>query len=117
MTATFALVECAADAFRAGHMTLHCIPAPADSGSPVLAGARVDFVAKAAYGKLEPLGFAFITEVARARLDLITDDEIRAAGYPNWTLFSATWTALYGAKGFSWDVDPDAWMIRFSVTG
>ncbi|MCF6783383.1 hypothetical protein [Stutzerimonas stutzeri] len=115
MTITFTLEDCAAEAFRAGRMSLHCLPAPVGVEPPVLAHTRVEFVAKAPYGKLVPLGFGVITEAIRARLDTVSDDDIRAAGYPNWTLFSATWTALHGAKGFSWDVDPDAWMIRFVV--
>ncbi|MBA1280259.1 hypothetical protein [Stutzerimonas stutzeri] len=116
MTMQFTLTDCAAQAFSAGQMGLHCVPAPAEGEPPVMAGQRIEFVAKAPYGKVVPLGHAVVTDVSRSRLDTITDDEIRASGYPNWTLFSATWTALHGNTGFSWDVDPDAWMIRFATS-
>lgn len=115
MNTQYQLTGCAAEAFKAGRMNLHCIPAPAGAELPAIAGNQVEFVAMAPYGKIVPLGFAVIREVVRARLEAISDDDIHASGYPNWTLFSADWTALYGAKGFSWDADPDAWMIRFEV--
>jgi hypothetical protein len=111
----FRLTAVAAEAFRAGRMSQHRIPALAGAEPPVAPGMVIEFEEAAPYGKSAPVGRVLVQQIERQRLEDISDDDIRACGYPNWTLFSADWTQLYGAKGFSWDVDPDAWAIKFEV--
>ncbi|XLY90549.1 hypothetical protein ACK8QS_22270 (plasmid) [Ectopseudomonas mendocina] len=111
---TITLPDCAATAFAAEGITLICLPA-AGAEPPAAPGEPITLNAAAPYGKTRQLGTAKVTSVMRARLESISDNDILAAGFPNWTRFSADWTTLHGAKGFAWDVDPEAWFIRIEV--
>lgn len=115
MNIAYRLTATAAEAFKQGRMTQHRIPAPAGEQPPLQAGVRVDLIQPAPYGKTIALGQVLVLEVERQRLEDISDADIHACGYPNWTLFSADWTLTYGGKGFSWDVDPDVWVIKLEV--
>jgi len=115
MTQAYRLTTTAAEAFKQGRMSQHRIPAPADAQPPVAAGMQIELIQPAPYGKTIALGRVLVLEVERQRLEDISDADIQACGYPNWTLFSADWTQTYGGKGFSWDVDPDVWVINFEV--
>ncbi|ALN21947.1 MULTISPECIES: ASCH domain-containing protein [Ectopseudomonas] len=111
----FRVTAVAAEAFRAGRMSQHRVPAPAGAEPPVAPGMVIELEEPAPYGKVITLGRVLVLQIERQRLEDISDEDIHACGYPNWTLFSADWTQLHGAKGFSWDVDPDAWAIKFEV--
>lgn len=115
MSLTYRLTEPAAEAFKQGRMNQHRIPAPADAEPPVAPGSYIELVQPAPYGKTVPLGRVLVLGIERQRLEDISDADIQACGYANWTLFSADWTLIYGGKGFSWDVDPDVWVINFEV--
>lgn len=115
MTQAYRLTDAAAEAFKQGRMTQHRIPAPAGEATPLDAGAVIDLVQPAPYGKTIALGRVRVLSIQRQRLEDISDADIQACGYANWTLFSADWTLIYGGKGFSWDVDPDVWVINFEV--
>lgn len=66
-----------------------------------------------------------ITEVRVGRLREISDDDIRAEGFPDWmgtisadeSPFAALWDSLNAKRGYSWDANPFVWVIGFRKAG
>jgi hypothetical protein len=52
-----------------------------------------------------------VTEVSRARLGEMTDEDGRAEGYNDLQAFRAVWERMHG----SWDPEAAVWVIRFQT--
>lgn len=62
------------------------------------------------YNKGAPLAAARILAVSLGHLEDISDDEIHAEGYANWTEYAFHWNQRYPKA--PWDLNPLCWVIR-----
>jgi hypothetical protein len=67
------------------------------------------------YGKIMALPGAEVVAVRMATVESITDEEIVAEGYENWTHYSHGWSQRYA--GMPWDLDPLCWVVELRLAG
>lgn len=82
MNTTYRLTDSAADAFKQGRMTQHRIPAPAGEAPPLDAGAVIELVQPAPYGKTISLGRVRVLSIERERLEDLATTTFKPAAMP-----------------------------------
>lgn len=76
-------------------------------------GDRVPVTGLDRYNKDAPLPPAQIMAVSIGRLEEISDEEIRAEGYANWTEYAFHWNQRYPKA--PWDLNPLCWIVQVVV--
>lgn len=75
------------------------VPQPADDETPVAGsyhvGERLQAVEQLTHGHTKPICDIEITAVRWERLESISDEDIAAEGFANWTQFAHFWSDIY----------------------
>lgn len=114
MKHSFLLCAARAAASRAGTKVQHRIPRQVTDADPIQPGDIVEFWEVQPHGKRSPVGTSAVVSVTYQRLEDISDHEIHAEGYPNWSVMAFDWGRTYKDKQNAWEVNPEIAVISFS---
>ncbi|MDH4602356.1 hypothetical protein [Pseudomonas syringae] len=113
MKLTFKLIPVCGQAVRNGQKTQHRIPSNSPDAQALIVGDVLDFVEKAPHGQTKAIASKRVSGLHLQHLDSISDEEIRAEGFPNWSVLAYEWNSMFREKENSWDVNPEVLVICF----
>lgn len=113
MKFTFKLVPTCSQAMRDGRKVQHRLPSLSIEAQDIGVGDLLNFVELAPHGQTLAIAAKRVTSLRIQRMDTISDDEVEAEGFPNWSVMAYEWNSTFRAKQDRWDANPEVLVICF----
>jgi hypothetical protein len=106
------LTPAVAQALRDGLKTQHRIPLHGNERLSV--GDSVSFYEFASKSQNHLVCSLQVVHINAAHLEDISDEDIDAEGYPNWTIYASAWSLAHKGMAISWDMNPEVRVLYFA---
>jgi hypothetical protein len=106
------LTPAVAQALRDGLKTQHRIPLHGNEQLDV--GEVVSFYEFASKSQNRLVCSLSVLQINEAHLEDISDEDIVAEGYPNWTIYASEWSLAHKGMAVNWDMNPEVRVLHFA---